>query len=135
MFFLQPSVYLAGIDVVNIASSHSPHVQTVGNNILAANQPATLNMSVLQGNGLIFSAEPTLDTSVLPYSNNQPADPNLWNGIFTPIFLLGVDKFQSYDAQNITCSLMHIGTFIKQCLLGNKPIKDISDLTEVGFAT
>jgi len=37
MLFLQSSVYSAEINVVNMASSHSSHVQTAGNNISAAN--------------------------------------------------------------------------------------------------
>jgi len=133
--FLQPPFHSAGIDVINMTSSHSPHVQTAGNNMLVANQPAASNVSVPQDNSLIFSAEPTLETSALPYDNNQPADPDPWNSVFTLTFLLGVNKFQSYDAQNITCLLMCIGMFIKQCPLGNKPIKDFSDLAEVGFTT
>jgi len=109
-------------------------VQTAENDMLAANQPAASNVSVSQGNSPISSAEPTLETSVLPYDNNQPANPDLWNGVFAPTSLLGVDKFQSYDTQNIICSLMCIGTFIKQHPLGNKLIKDFPNLAEVSFA-
>jgi len=67
MPFLQPSVHSAGIDVVNMASLHSLHVQTARNNVSAANQPAASNVSVPQGNGPISSAK---HASVLPYSNN-----------------------------------------------------------------
>ena len=111
MLFLQPSIHLAGIDVVNMAFLHSPHVQTAGNNVSAANQPTTSNVSISQDNGPNSSAESTLDASALP--SNQLANSDLWDGVFTPTSLLGVNKFQSYDAQNITCLLIHIGTFIK----------------------
>ena len=57
------------------------------------------------------------------------------NSVFAPTSLLGVDKFQSYDTQNIICSLMCIGIFIKQHHLGNKLIKDFPNLAEVSFAT
>jgi len=72
--FLQPFVYSAGIDVVNITFLHSLHVQTAENNMSAANQPAASNISGLQGNSPNSSAEPILDASVLSYSNNQLAD-------------------------------------------------------------
>jgi len=36
----------------------------------ASNQPTASNMSVLQNNSPISSAEPTLETSALPYDNN-----------------------------------------------------------------
>ena len=111
MLFLQPSIHLAEIDVVNMASLHSPHVQTAGNNVSAANQPAASNVSISQDNGPNSSTEPTLDASAL--LSNQLANSDLWDGVFAPTSLLGVNKFQSYDAQNITCLLMHIGTFIK----------------------
>ena len=133
MLFLQPSIHLAEIDVVNMTSLHSPHVQTAGNNVSAANQPAASNVSISQDNGPNSSTEPTLDASAL--LSNQLANSDLWDGVFAPTSLLGVNKFQSYDAQNITCLLMHIGTFIKWCPLGNKPIKDFSDLAKVSFAT
>ena len=133
--FLQPPFHSAGIDVVNMTFLHSSHVQTAENDMSAANQPATSNISMLQGNSPISSAESTLETLALPYDNNQPANPNLWNSIFVLTSLLEIDKFQSYDTKNITCSLMHIGTIIKQCLLSNKLIKDFSDLADVGFVT
>jgi len=70
MPFLQPPVHSAGIYVINMTSSHSPHVQTAGNNMPAANQPAASNVSVFQGNSPISSIESTLETSALPYNNN-----------------------------------------------------------------
>ena len=63
--------------MVNITSSHNPCVQTAENNMSAANQPAASNVSVSQGNSPISSAEPTLETLVLPYDNNQLANPDL----------------------------------------------------------
>jgi len=70
MPFLQSPFHSAGIDMVNMTFSHSPYVQTAGNNMLAANQPTTSNVFVSQGNGLISSTELTLETSALPYNNN-----------------------------------------------------------------
>ena len=128
MTFLWPSIYSEETGVINTTFSHNSHVQTAGNNILAVNQPTTSNMFVSQDNRFISSTEVTLNTSVLPYNNNQPANLDLWNSLFALTSLFRVDKFYSYDIQNITCSLMYIGTFIKQCPLGNKPIKNFPEL-------
>jgi len=46
--------------------SHSPRVQTAGNDMLAANQPTASNVSIPQDNSPISSTEPTLETSALP---------------------------------------------------------------------
>jgi len=35
---------------------------------------------------------------------------------------------------SLTCSLLRIGTFIKQHSLGNKPAKDFLELADIGFA-
>ena len=129
-FTIQPLVHTERTETVNSTPSHNPHGQVAGNNMPAVNQPAISNVSVSHGNSPLLSAEATLNTSVLPYSDNQPADPNLWDGLFALTSLFGVDKFQSIDAQNIECSLLHIETFIKQCPLGNKPIKDFPNLAE-----
>jgi len=75
-----------------------------------------------------------LEVSVISYSNNQSTDLNLWNGVFSPVLLIGVKKFLSSDVQNITYSLLRIGTFIKQYSLGDKPEKYFPELMEVGTA-
>ena len=79
--------------MVNTTSSHNPHIQTVGNNVSAINQPAASNMSVLQDNILISSTGATLNASVIPYSNNQLANLDLWDSLFAPASLFGIDKF------------------------------------------
>ena len=56
--------------MVNITFLYSSYVQTTENNMLAANQPITSNMSISQGNSPVFNVELILDTSALPYSNN-----------------------------------------------------------------
>jgi len=38
-----------------------------------------------------------LEASILPYSDNQPVDLNLWNNIFPPILLIEVKEFLSSD--------------------------------------
>ena len=63
-------------------------------------------MSVPQNKGSNTSTELTLAISEILYTNDQPANLNLWDSIFALISLLGINKFQSYDAQNIICSLM-----------------------------
>ena len=73
-----------------------------------------------------------LEASVISYSDNQPADPDLWDDVFFPILLIRVENFLSSNIQNITYSLLRIGTFIKQHSLGNKPVKDFLKLANVG---
>jgi len=76
-----------------MTSSPQPPIQTVGDNMSAANQPATSNMSVSQGKGSNTSTKPTLSALAIPYTNDQPADPNLWDSIFSLTLLLKIDKF------------------------------------------
>jgi len=72
----------------------------------ADRQLARTNMSMPQGQGMSNNVKPMLESSAIPYNNNQSADPELWDGLFSPISLLGIEKFLSSDAQNITCSLL-----------------------------
>ena len=123
------------MEAVNLTPMYTPYAQTVENNMSAVNQSTNSNVSIPQSNSPFLSTEVTLNTLALLYNNDQLADPDLWDGLFTPTSLLGVDQFLSYDTQNITCSLVYIGTFIKQCLLDNKLIKGLSDLVEVSIAT
>ena len=87
--------------ITNTNFSPQPPIQTAGDNMLAANQLATLNVSVLQDKGSNTSIEPILAASVISYNNDQLANLDLWDGIFVSTSLLEIDKFQSYDAQNI----------------------------------
>ena len=79
-----------------------PSVQTGGNNI---------SIPWLQGID-ISSIGPNLELMAIPYSENQPIDPNLWDSKFSPISLFGVKKFLDKDAQNIACLLIRIEIFI-----------------------
>ena len=88
--------------------------------MILTRKPAGSNISEPQG---------YLEASVISYSDNQPADPNLWDDVFSPILLIGVKKFLSSNVQNI---ILRIGTFIKQHSLGNKPVKDFLKLANVG---
>jgi len=91
--------------------------------VILTRKPAGSNISEPQG---------YLEASVISYPDNQPADPDLWDDIFSPVLLIGVEKFLSSNVQNITYSLLRIGTFIKQHSLGNKPVKDFLKLANVG---
>ena len=79
----------------------------------------------------ITHTRPILESSAISYNNNQSVDPDLCDGVFSPIFLIGIEKFLSSDAQNITCSLLRIETFIKQHFLSNKLAKNFLELIEV----
>jgi len=106
--------------------SPSPHQPLTDTQPARVNMPAGLNTPQPQSSHLEYS--------VIPYTENQPADPDLWDGVFSPISLFGVEKFLSSDVQNITCLLLRVGTFIQQCHLGNKPASDYPELTEIGAA-
>jgi len=76
-------------------------------------QSASINVSMLYGQGMEKSAKPTIKPLAIPYDNNQLVDLDLQDGFFALILLLGINEFPSSNAQNITCSLLKIGTFIK----------------------
>jgi len=76
-------------------------------------QPTKINMSVPQDQDISNNTEPMLESSAIPYNDNQLADPELWNSLFFPILLLRIEKFLNNDAQNITCVLLQIKMFIK----------------------
>ena len=80
-------------------------------------------------------AGPTLEFLTIPYDDNQPADLDLLDSIFSPTSLIGVKKFLSSNAQNIMYLLLRIGTFIKQYSLGDKLAKDFLKLVEIGTAS
>jgi len=80
-------------------------------------------------------AGPTLEFLTIPYNDNQPADLDLLDSIFSPTSLIGVKKFLSSNAQNIICLLFRIGTFIKQYSLGDKLAKDFLKLVKIGTAS
>jgi len=100
----------------------------------ATMQPAGFNVPTSQGQGMANSAKSNLNSSTIPYNNNQSADPDLWDGLFTLTSLL-IKKYLSSDAQNITCSLLRIGTFIQQCSLGDRPAKNFPELVDISTVT
>jgi len=61
-----------------------------------------------------------LELSVILYTINQPANPQLWNNKFCPISLFGMNKYLEDDAKNIIYSLLRIVAFIRQYKLENK---------------
>jgi len=114
-------------------SQTSATTQPAEVNLSIARQPAKVNMSMLHGQSMESSVKPMLEPLVILYNNNQPADPNLWNGLFASISLLGIDKFINSNVQNIMCLLLRIGTFIKQHTLSDKHAKDFLELANIGF--
>ena len=79
-------------------SQHSVVSQLARVNVFVARQLTETNMFVPQGQGIDDSIEPILETLTISYNDNQLVDPYLWNGIFTPISLLGIKKFLSSNA-------------------------------------
>jgi len=64
-------------------------------------------------NNFNTSLEPSLPT-VIPYSANVLADPNLWDSNFTAMSLFSTNKFLQRDVCNMACSLQRMACFLKQ---------------------
>ena len=73
-----------------------------------------------------------LETSLIPYLINQPADPRLWNDSVYSISIYGLNKYLKVDANNITTSLHRITSFIRNRFLNRKTEKDILHITGFG---
>ena len=70
-------------------------------------------MPTPQSQGIAFSTESNVNSLSIPYNNNQPANLDLWYGLFTLVLLLGIEKFLNNDAQDIICFLLRIEIFIQ----------------------
>jgi len=77
------------------------------------------------------SQEPSLPT-VIPYSANVPADPNLWDGNFTATSLFGMNEFLQSDVRNMVCSLQCMACFLKQRSLEGRDSNNIPQLALFG---
>jgi len=75
-----------------------------------------------------------IGTSVILYSTNILADPQLWDGNFTVTSLFRTNKFLTGNVNNIACSLQHIATFIKQRSIHKKDVNSFLQLQEIGLA-
>lgn len=75
----------------------------------------------------------SVELLAIPYSTNQPVDPQLWDRSFCSIFLFGLNEYLDSNAKNIMCSLLRIVAFTKQYKLEDKTTKDISQIREFGF--
>ena len=58
---------------------------------------------------------PNIESMATLYGNNQPVDPNLLDGFFSPTSIFGINESLSKDSRNIALSLQRIRMFIKQC--------------------
>jgi len=78
-----------------------------------------------------MSLEPSLPT-VIPYSANVLADPNLWDGNFTATSLFGTNGFLQSNVRNMACSLQRMACFLKQRSLEGCDGNNISQLELFG---
>ena len=78
-----------------------------------------------------MSPDPSPPT-VIPYSTNVPADPNLWDGNFSAISLFGTNEFLQSDVRNMACSLQHMACFLKQRSLEGRDGNNIPQLELFG---
>jgi len=77
------------------------------------------------------SPEPSPPT-VIPYSANVLADPNLWDGNFTATSLFGTNEFLQSDVRNMACSLQRMACFLKQRSLEGRDGNNIPQLALFG---
>jgi len=77
------------------------------------------------------SQEPSLPT-VIPYSANVLADPNLWDGNFTATSLFSTNEFLQSDVRNMACSLQCMACFLKQRSLEERDGNNIPQLALFG---
>ena len=54
-----------------------------------------------------------LDSSSIPYEENQPTKLRLWDGTALPISLFGTNEFIDIDMKNISTSLLQIADYIQ----------------------
>jgi len=83
-----------------VQASPNTHVQPQG---VLMPDPQNINVSVPS----------SLGSTILNYSNGQPLDLNLWNGIYQVLSLFGSKESLSEDVTNIVCSLKKIRKHIK----------------------
>jgi len=72
----------------------------------------------------------------IPYEANALANPNLWDGHFSPVSLSGTNEFLQSNARNISCSLICMVEFIKQRNITNRDgnkIPQIDSFSEAAF--
>ena len=85
----------------------------------ASNSSPTDNINML--------LEPFLPTVIL-YSANVLANPNLWDGDFTATLLFGTNEFLQSDICNMAYLLQHIVYFLKQHSLEGQDSNNILQL-------
>ena len=62
-------------------------------------------------------------TSLIPYSDSVPADPDLWNRNLYPISIFSMHKKSKNDIKNIIISLNHMASFIdKKDIKNNRKV-------------
>jgi len=75
-----------------------------------------------------------LEISLILYSINQLANPNLWDNSTHPISIFGLNKYLDTDTNNIATSLHRTILFIKNRFLDRKTKKDILHITNFDHA-
>jgi len=76
-----------------------------------------------------------MEPLVIPYSINQPVDPQLWDSNSCPVSLFRTNKYEQISIWKETWKILSVCcSGIKQCKLEGKSEKDISQIAEFGFA-
>ena len=70
----------------------------------------------------------------LPYDPHAPTEPELWSGLFHPIFLHGSIKHFTSDAKNIKVMLNSLAKYIQGKQVNNNKANDLADFDGMGDA-
>jgi len=54
-----------------------------------------------------------LESTAIPYTDNQPVNLLLWDSNFYLIFIFGRNEYLEGNVKNIACSLLRIVAFIR----------------------
>jgi len=91
-------------DDIDMVVDISTSVPTIQDNVLLSHVQG-MSTSTMRSN---------IESTAISYGDNQPVDPNLWDGSFSPISIFGVNESLSKNTKNIVHSLQRIRTYIKQ---------------------
>jgi len=97
------------------------------------------NMSLPHGNNMFnvsfnLGQSNSLNSSSIPYSDHQPANPDLWDGHIHLISIFGNKEMVTINIKNIEVSLIYMADFIKNRNIKNNGEEDIPCIEGFGKA-
>ena len=120
----------------NEATDHTPKDGEQRSNIKVSTPN---NTPIPQGEGAAINNMNTctpryLETTTIPYEDNQPVELNSWDGEAYPLSIFRTIEFLDTDSKNILTSLLRMANFIRNRKLKNNTENDIPALEGFGQA-